>query len=125
MKKVIAILMVIALTTGVGFAREMDYLESSMSTWKFAGEIKARMEALGEKADVTDLEVELCIRYMDVYMRLVPLATLEIQGVTSTEAPEPQDLSELESLLDQSRFAYKVGAMSGEEIIDMMVDSIS
>lgn len=96
-----------------------EYYDSFMSTLDFIGQIRERMEALAEKDDPTDAEVELCIQYIEIYARLMTLCTAEMGAPNDkVEAPSYEDIDNAAS---QARLVYQLGAMGGKELIAGLV----
>ena len=127
MKKIIlVILVIISLFTTIAIAElnEPSYMTYSLSTMKFIGEIKDRMTALDEKENPTDLDVELCLQYAEMYARLMNLSAIEIAGVTSKTAPELGSYDELIDTLDMIRMMYDMGLKSADEVIAGLVEGI-
>lgn len=127
MKKIIlVILVIISLFTTIAIAElnEPSYMTYSLSTMKFIGEIKDRMTALDEKENPTDLDVELCLQYTEMYARLMNLSAIEIAGVTSKTAPELGSYDELIDTLDMIRKMYDMGLKSADEVIAGLVEGI-
>lgn len=123
---IIAMLLVFAFVVPVFAAEETkssvfseEYYDSFMSTMDFMGQIRERMEALAEKDDPTDAEVELCIQYIEIYIRLMTLCAAEMGAPNDkVEAPSYKDIDDAAS---QARLVYSLGAMSGKEIIAGLV----
>lgn len=127
MKKIIlVILVIISLFTTIAIAElnEPSYMTYSLSTMKFIGEIKDRMTALDEKENPTDLDVELCLQYAEMYTRLMNLSAIEIAGVTSKTAPELGSYDELIDTLDMIRMMYDMGLKSADEVIAGLAEGI-
>lgn len=123
---IIAMLLVFAFVVPVFAAEETkssvfseEYYDSFMSTMDFMGQIRERMEALAQKDDPTDAEVELCIQYIEIYIRLMTLCAAEMGAPNDkVEAPSYKDIDDAAS---QARLVYRLGAMSGKEIIAGLV----
>ena len=99
-----------------------EYYDSFMSTLDFIGQIRERMEALTEKDDPTDAEVELCIQYIEIYARLMTLCNAEMGAPNDkVEAPSYEDIDNAAS---QARLVYQLGAMGGKELITGLVTAV-
>ena len=99
-----------------------EYYDSFMSTLDFIGQIRERMEALAEKDDPTDAEVELCIQYIEIYARLMTLCNAEMGAPNDkVEAPSYEDIDNAAS---QARLVYQFGAMGGKELITGLVTAV-
>lgn len=96
-----------------------EYNDSFMSTMDFMGEVKERMMTLAEKDDPTATEVELCIQYVEVYVRLMNLCSTEMNAPDGkVSAP---DYESIDKATKQARLVYSLGAMNGKEIISVIV----
>lgn len=123
---IIAMLLVFAFVVPVFAAEETkssvfseEYYDSFMSTMDFMGQIRERMEALAEKDDPTATEVELCIQYVEVYIRLMHLCSAEMNAPDGkVSAP---DYESIDKATKQARLLYSLGAMDGKEIISSLV----
>lgn len=123
---IIAMLLVFAFVVPVFATEETkpsafdeEYYDSFMSTLDFIGQIKERMKALAEKDDPTDAEVELCIQYIEIYIRLMTLCSAEMGAPDNkVEAPSYEDIDKAAS---KARLVYKLGAMDGKELITGLV----
>lgn len=126
---IIAMLLVFAFVVPVFAADETkssvfseEYYDSFMSTLDFMGQIRERMEALAEKDDPTATEVELCIQYVEVYIRLMHLCSAEMNAPDGkVEAPSYEDIDNAAS---QARLVYQLGAMGGKELITGLVTAV-
>lgn len=99
-----------------------EYYDSFMSTMDFMREVKERMMALAEKDDPTATEVELCIQYVEIYIRLMHLCTAEMVAPDGeVSAPDYESIDEATS---QARLVYSLGAMDGKEIINSLVTAV-
>lgn len=99
-----------------------EYYDSFMSTLDFMGEVKERMMALAEKDEPTATEVELCIQYVEVYIRLMNLCSAEMNAPDG-EVSAP-DYESIDKATNQARRLYSLGAMDGKEIIDSLVTAV-
>lgn len=123
---IIAMLLVFAFVVPVFATEETkpsafdeEYYDSFMSTLDFIGQIKERMKALAEKDDPTDAEVELCIQYIEIYIRLMTLCSAEMGAPDNkVEAPSYEDIDKAAS---KARLVYRLGAMDGKELITGLV----
>lgn len=96
-----------------------EYYDSFMSTMDFMGEVKERMMTLAGKDDPTATEVELCIQYVEVYIRLMHLCSAEMNAPDGkVSAPDYESIDEATK---QARLLYSLGAMDGKEIISSLV----
>lgn len=96
-----------------------EYYDSFMSTMDFMEQVKERMKALTEKEEPTDAEVELCIQYIQIYIRLMTLCAAEMGAPNDkVEAPSYEDI---DKAANQARLVYRLGAMDGKELITGLV----
>ena len=96
-----------------------EYYDSFMSTMDFMEQTKERMKALTEKEEPTDAEVELCIQYIQIYIRLMTLCAAEMGAPNDkVEAPSYEDI---DKAANQARLVYRLGAMDGKELITGLV----
>lgn len=127
MKKIIAVMLVIIslfATIAIAESSESSYMTYSLSTMKFIGEIKERMTALDEKENPSNIDVELCLQYAEIYTRLLNLSAIEMSAVTSDTAPELGSYDELLETLEMIRLMYDMGLKSADEVIAGLVEGI-
>lgn len=123
---IIAMLLVLAFVVPVFATEETkpsvfseEYYDSFMSTMDFMEQVKERMKALTEKDEPTDAEVELCIQYIQIYIRLMTLCAAEMGAPNDkVEAPSYEDI---DKAANQARLVYRLGAMDGKELITGLV----
>lgn len=125
MKKLTAMVLALVILLSTAVAAGIAYMGWALDTMGYIGEFKDRLVALREIDKPTEMDVELTLRYADIYSRLMSLFSLETKAQSTTVVPsDASDPEAMTEVLLMIRQYYDAKLLTGKDVIQTVVDGL-
>ena len=127
MKKAFSILVVLFLmisSTCYATSGDVSYFLKASESMSIAAQFKDRVIAIGEKDSFTEMDLELCLRYTDIWANLMNVALIEVEAASSDTPSDTYKFDEIVDMVNKMRAMLDLGIITKDVVITSLAEAL-
>ena len=127
MKKVFSLMIVLFLmisSTCYATSGDVSYFLKASESMSIAAQFKDRVIAIGEKDSFTEMDLELCLRYTEIWANLMNVALVEMEAASSNIPSDTYEFDEIIDLINQMRSMSDLGIITKDVVITSLAEAL-
>lgn len=127
MKKVLSILVTLLLmvsSTCYATSGDVTYFIKASESMAIAEQFKDKVIDIGEKPSFTEMDLELCLRYTEIWANLMNVALVEMEAASSNIPSDTYEFDEIIDLINQMRSMSDLGIITKDVVITSLAEAL-